>query len=232
MSIAASPVLGSSLLTGKMIEPLPKPSLMLSNAIAEASSLEWNVTTQQEGDYFNYYLASVSYRKQGKIVWTSSLPKWLTQKAIEQSYKKPVDIHSYNGFPFLLGTVFTDSEIFVADSSGVFVLDRNTGKILKDKPAEPSPDLFFVDWGTASITTQTQRCDLQIQGGQFLSACGEVLVYFNRKNLWVWNRSNQLVESVNYSQSKHKIDTHRPLNYKARISLKTVVVEISGFVGE
>ncbi|CAN1210679.1 hypothetical protein TUMEXPCC7403_10815 [Tumidithrix helvetica PCC 7403] len=240
LSIVISPVLGNI----QKIEPLlfdtllsrcvklPKSSSILSADLSTDASLEWNITTRKEGDYYNYYLASVSYRKQGKILWTRSLPERLANQAIERSYKKPVNIHSYNGFPFLLGTIFTDNTIFVADSSGVLVLDRNTGKTLEDKSAESSPDLFFIDWGTVKLTTPTQHCEIKIQGGQFFSGCGEVLIYFNRKNLWVWNQSSQLLETANYSQSKHRIDTHKPLQYQARIPLKTVVVEISGFVGE
>jgi hypothetical protein len=192
-------------------------------------SLQWQTTMRREGDYYNYFLKSVSYQPQGKILWAIALPERMTSRAIQQSYKKPI-LHP--GAPFLLGILFTPKAIFLADDSGVLVLDQTTGEAIYDKSAEPSPDLFFIDWGSVTLTTSTQRCEAKINGGAFFQECGTYLIYFNGRNLWVWNQSSQLVETTNYSSKNHKIETHRALTYKAKIPLKTVQVEISGFVGE
>lgn len=215
-----------------MRELSPTLCPIISTNFSEAEEeLEWGVKTQIEENYYNYYLETVSYKNQGKILWQIYLPDRIKGQAIWRT-KQPIDVRNYYGFPFLIGTLITEQTVFIADSSGVLVLDRQTGEILVDKSAESSSDLFFVDVGSATLITPNQRCNIQVRGGQFFSQCGDYIVYFNRRNLWVWSLSGKLLDSTNYSHQDHNIETHQSLNYQMRISLKTMTVEITGFVGE
>ncbi len=214
-----------------LANPSPISSAILSTTISEAGQLAWGVKTQQEGDYYKYYLQSVTYQNSGNILWQFPLPERISNRAFWGT-KEPVDIRNYYGFPFLIGTIITAEAVFIADDSGILVIDKETGNLLVDKPADPSPDSFFVDWGRATIITSTQRCETPVKGGKIFTKCGEYLVYFNGENLWVWHPSGQLLDYINYSHKEHDIETHESLNYQIRISLKTVIVEIRGFVGE
>ncbi len=239
LSMVTNPLLGNSqpieslspnlLLVERDVDLSQMSSSTLSTTLSENESLEWGIKTQEEGDDYKYYLSSVSYKKEGNIIWTIPLPERLTNRVI--GYNKRTLPPRYFLFSyFLMGTILEDDAIFIADRSGVLVLDREMGKILVDKPAESSPDYFYVDGGSATIITPTQRCEMKTQGGKFFHPCGGYIVYFNGENLWVWDKSIQLVEQTNYSHKEHDIETDHPRNKKIRIDLRTVTVEVRGFI--
>lgn len=228
LTLIASPVLCQSQQV-LSLSPLHKPVELSSISVDE--KLEWGVKTQPEGDSYRYYLQSVSYQSQGNSLWTVPLPDWLANHAIGWSYKQPIDISREYGFPFLIGTIITDKAVWIAQGSGVLVLDKQTGKILGEEIAEPSPDHFFVDRGMATIITPTQRCVTQAgRLGRFFTKCDEYLVYFNGSNIWVWNQENQLVEQTDYKPERDDIETNQPFEYKIKVVLKTMTLEITGSI--
>jgi hypothetical protein len=207
-----------------------------SGVKAESPHIDWHIKTQQQGDYFYYYLTGVSYQGLNKILWSVPLPERMTKNAVESSYKSPINIRDYRQAPFLppflLGTIFTADAVFIAQNSGVLALDIKTGKVLFDSPSDSSDERFFVDWGTAKIRTISKTCNIEVRSGSFFEECGEYIIYFNGSSLRVWNQQAASLESIKYNPKIHSIATHKPLNYAGKIPSKTLTVEIIGFVGE
>lgn len=214
-----------------IVYPFLSASSLSSTTVAEAEELEWEweVKNRSDRNYYNYYLQSVSYKSQGNIIWQYSLPDRITSHAFWIT-KEPTDVSNYYGFPFLIGSIFTDKTVVIADDSGLLVLDKQTGQVLFNQSAESSSDSFFVDQGTATLTTASQNCEAEADGGKFVAECGKYIIYFNGYNLWVLNSSGEILDSANYRYQDHNIKTDESLSYHIKISLKTVTVDIRGFV--
>ncbi|MCP2731691.1 hypothetical protein [Limnofasciculus baicalensis] len=113
VSIVTTPLLGNSqpieslspnpLLVERDIELLSMSSSTPSTTLSENESLEWGIKTQEEGDNYKYYLSSVSYKKQGNILWTIPLPERLTNRVI--GYNKRTLPPRYFLFSYFLGFV-------------------------------------------------------------------------------------------------------------------------------
>jgi hypothetical protein len=202
-------------------------------SIADANTsetLDWEVITRQKGDYYQYYLSQVIYKKNDRTVWQVDLPDRIAKQVIESSYRQPIEVQNLHGFPFLMGTTISSNLVWIADGTGVLVIDKQRGEIVVDRASETSPEVFYVDGGMANIATPDRNCEIPVELGRFFTECGRYVVYFDRGHLEIWNRKGQLLAAQNYHSETDNLETKSPLEQHISMSSEQLTVEIYGWI--
>lgn len=204
--------------------------LLQANPENEKLDFEVNSTRilMDMGDYYSYYLKTVQYIKNDKIIWNKELPKWIQQKEIERSFEKPINVKELHGFPFLK-TILENKFINLANEKGIVIYEKSSGEISLDKQIKSGNEFFFIDTGTAKIRNSNIHCEEKLHGIKLFKKCGDKIFYFYGTSLIVLNLEGELFKETLYN-SKYNIPLKKKLEYKVIFKPEEFELEITGTV--
>ena len=183
---------------------------------APQKKLSWKTnikTSKEEPSWHLYYLDEVSYLEDGEVKWTVKLPTRMTVLPMSRMYKQRPDLDMNYSMQAVL---ITDEVVFVADRTGILILDIKSGKTLNDisigdVPSGDKPGIC-VDKGAYEVMTCGQHFSgLTGSHGKFAIDCDKYLVYFTGRVLLLFDtKSYELKESTIFKK-EHIITTEQEM---------------------
>lgn len=195
--------------------------------------------------YFDFYLRKITYTLGDKIMWTVGVPDGMKHRkascifviadkadsanSTDKFTTLPVNINQQKDFLRCPETILADA-IVVSHSSGLLILDKNSGRVIADLPYGETSEYFYVDTGRFEIVNKRKNCSGNLNHGAiFISRCNNYLFHFEGSELFVFNKEYQLIGKMTYRASDH-LTRSGATKLQAIIRWKKYKIQLDGMV--